>query len=291
MIEKANKAILGGTIAALITGVITFGVYLFATLTDNQDSLSFYNDPWILFDVFLVFVLAFFIYQKSRIASSIMLIYYLFSKIYQWAVLGTFSFGILTFVFIWLFAAAVWGTFKFHQIQKRENPERYTGKKKWWIWWLVSPIVLIFTVLVGLGLFVESGYLPPIGVEAGENISDRHMRQLREADILKPDEDILYLYSPAFMSITAIGHILTEKTVITYMEEDNGEIYLERIKLSNIQDIVQITEGGALDDAEYEILTEDFTYYLTLSIDENGHEEFLKALKSRIPEYKSDNEE
>ena len=87
--ESCTKAIRNGGIAAMISAAITsiFGLAGFFTNSSNQD-LNYFLDPWILIDVVLIVMLGLFVFRKSRIAATLLVVYFVSGKLIMWAALG-----------------------------------------------------------------------------------------------------------------------------------------------------------------------------------------------------------
>ncbi|MCL1134113.1 hypothetical protein [Shewanella hafniensis] len=87
--EQCLSAIKNGWIVTLISLSITlvFSTIGFFTQAENA-TLNYFLDPFLMIDVVLMAVMAFFIYRKSRIAATLMLFYFVLSKILQWSDLG-----------------------------------------------------------------------------------------------------------------------------------------------------------------------------------------------------------
>jgi len=118
-IEKCESSIRNGWIAALISLGITFVFSAIGFFTQSSnEKLNYFLDPWLMVDVVLIGVLAFFIYKKSRVAATLMFLYFLASKILQWYELNSFDGLILTLVFLYFYFNAMWGTFVWHSKYK-----------------------------------------------------------------------------------------------------------------------------------------------------------------------------
>ena len=107
-----NK-IKGGWIAALVSGTFTLIFTLAATFGND---ITGFIGPEMFIDVVLIFSLAFGIYKKSRIAATVMFVYFVISKIYIWAVTGQFSGTILAVIFLYFYFQAMVGTFQYHKL-------------------------------------------------------------------------------------------------------------------------------------------------------------------------------
>ena len=110
--ESCEKAIRNGGIAALVSAAITttFGVLGFFTQSSNAD-LNYMLDPWILLDVVLIVVLAIFIFRKSRVASTLLLVHFVASKLIMWIDLGAPKRLPLALIFLFYYFTAMRGTY------------------------------------------------------------------------------------------------------------------------------------------------------------------------------------
>ena len=143
--EKALKAIKTGTFTACFLGIVNLAVTFYAIKSNATEGLlSYLNDPWIFFDVILCFILAFFIYKKSRIAAVTFFIYYIFSKIYVAVDLERMP-GFLAIMFVYILWKTIKGTFDFHTIEKQENPNYKPTS-------ILKACVIIFFIVIFLVL-------------------------------------------------------------------------------------------------------------------------------------------
>ena len=118
-IEKAAKAIKGGWVAALVSAAITLVVTILGA-TGTAD-LGLNADWYMLVDVGLLLILAFFIYKKSRIAATIMFGYFLLAKIFIIVETGQFQGFIMAFVFLFFYGNAMLGTYRYHRLKTAED--------------------------------------------------------------------------------------------------------------------------------------------------------------------------
>lgn len=128
--ESCAKVIRNGGIAALISAGITavFGVIgLF--VQSKVDELNYFLDPLILFDVLLIVVLAIFIFRKSRVAATAMLIYFIASKAVMFMDLGAAaakpSTLILSVLFFLYYLGAMRATYIWHS-KYRDSSDQAT---------------------------------------------------------------------------------------------------------------------------------------------------------------------
>lgn len=106
------KKIHEGWIAALVCAGFTLLAVIVASMVPSMAALV---DAWALVDVVFVFVLAFGIRARSRTAATLMFLYYLASKIYQFKVTGKFSGLFVTAVLAYYFFRAMVATFDYHK--------------------------------------------------------------------------------------------------------------------------------------------------------------------------------
>lgn len=113
--DEISKKIKNGWIAAIISGVTTFGIMLLAINTGALDGLF---DIWSMVDVVLIFILAIGIYKKSRFAATFMFTYFLFSKIWIVVETGKPSGLLLSIIFLYFYFQAMVGTYQYHKLIK-----------------------------------------------------------------------------------------------------------------------------------------------------------------------------
>ena len=113
--EAILKKIRAGWIAALISAAVTFILMLVFIRSGDLGDLF---DIWSTFDVILILVLAFGIYKKSRIAATLMLLYFLLSKILIIVETGRPSGLLLSVIFLYFYFQAMVGTFQYHKLIK-----------------------------------------------------------------------------------------------------------------------------------------------------------------------------
>jgi hypothetical protein len=116
--EDILKKIKHGWIAALISGVLTFGVMLLAISTGVMEELF---DIWTTIDVVLIFLLAFGIYKKSRFAATFMFAYFLLSKILIMVETGQPNGLVLAIVFLYFYYNAMIATYKYRKLIDTHN--------------------------------------------------------------------------------------------------------------------------------------------------------------------------
>lgn len=289
-IEKANSAIKSGGIAALISGAITTLFFLiYSRSTDADDTMvSTFGDPWILFDIALVFILAFFIFRKSRVAAILMFVYFLLSKIHMSITMQEINGVAFSLVFLFFFGQAIAGTFAYHRHEKAAHPEKYNRKSRKWIWIILTPIILFFAFLFGVGAWTESGFGPSIEVESGQELSDHNLQKLISAGLIDSRDDLHFFYSNGLLTVLSEGYFLTDDKVVEYYVND-GEAETYSIDLEDVTNVEIYEQGSALADSVYIVNSEKDSLYLYLSAENDGDKKFIEKLKSLSAELNSDN--
>ena len=119
--ETCAKAIKNGGIAAMISAGITsvFGFLGFFISSENNE-LSYFLDPVILFDVVLIVVLGLFVFRKSRVASTFLVIYFVVAKALMWYDLGKPTGALMSIIFFLYYMTAMRATYLWHS--------KYCGK-------------------------------------------------------------------------------------------------------------------------------------------------------------------
>ncbi|WP_457356369.1 hypothetical protein [Roseateles sp. P5_D6] len=122
--ESCAKAIKTGGIAALISAGLTlaFGIAGFLTTSENKD-LAYLLDPVMLVDAVLLVVLAIFVFRKSRVASTLLFIYFVISKLTMWYEMGKASGVPLTIVFFLFYLTAMRATYAWHSRYRDADEE------------------------------------------------------------------------------------------------------------------------------------------------------------------------
>ena len=122
--ESCRIAIRNGGIVSMISAIIT-GAFAFTVFFD-QSSEPISNillNPWRLINFFLILSLSVFIFRKSRIASTLMVVYFIASTIISRSMTGEFRGLSLMFILLIYYVCAMQGTFLWHKKYKSEFSE------------------------------------------------------------------------------------------------------------------------------------------------------------------------
>jgi hypothetical protein len=279
---EALRATRNGATAALVSGVLTLGIALFAMSTDANEALALWNDPWILADITLIFACAYGIYRHSRVAAVTMLVYFFGAKIAIGIGTGKAHGIVFALVFLYFFAKAAQGAIVFHRLERSENPHYRPAPK--WVPWVFAPVALIVLCIFGLGLLSMSGIAPPYSVQRGPEVSAKFRAQLHEAGIIEPQESIEYFYSFGLASVLEGGSVLTDERVVLYFPE-NGTTAIIGLRFEEITSVELLEAGGVMSDAIYRVTGHDpgNWMHIPLAIDDRGDVKFIEALRAKIP--------
>lgn len=280
--EQAIKATKQGAIAALISGLITLGITLFAMYTNSSSDLEIWNDPTNFMDVLFVFICAFGIYHQSRAAAVIVLVYFIISKIIIALSIGRIPGIFLSVIFIYFFARATQGAFVFHRLEKEQNPDYRPAPK--WYYYVGIPFGLLLLVFMSIGIMSVVGVIPSTEVLAVDKLPKHQQQTLVYEGIVDESEKIEYFYSQGLVSIMEDGNLLTDRRVISYFMNEQGKMEIYELYLDEISNIELITEGDLFNDNLYQVngFEQDDWLQIYLSSESEGDKDFVNALRSKL---------
>lgn len=134
-LERARQAARYGGYAAVASAALTLGMVGYALYRGSagpfeNNYVASVQDPLILLEVALVAVLGVFMMRCGRVAAMTMFVFFLLTKILQFADTGSLSGLPVALVFLYFFGNAVRGTFAYHK-RRREADPAYRGAKAW----------------------------------------------------------------------------------------------------------------------------------------------------------------
>lgn len=280
--NEAIKATINGAIAACISAAITIIIILIAIRADAEGRLALFNDPFNFLDVALILACAFGVYKKSRVASVLIFIYFLVSKII--ISIETQSYGGLGvgLVFLYFYGNAIRGSFVYHKLEKEENPDYKSATK--WTYIIGVPSVLIVLVLIGFALMSTTGVVPSTRVLAKNEIKIEDITTLRSNGIINVNDSVDYFYSQGFSSILESGNILTQDKVLLYYTDEKEGLLVYEVSINEITNVEMESQGDIFNDSVYKVNTIDPERWikLFLSVEQKGDQKFVKALQGRL---------
>jgi len=280
--ELALKASKNGAIAALISGVVTLAIFVYALSANAEGTLGLWNDPALVVDIVIIFACAFGMFRQSRAAAITMTVYWVISKAYIFLETGALTGPLMSVIFLYFFAKAIQGTFAYHKIRKVEDPS-YRAAPRWYYFVGVPTIALLF-LIVALGLLTMTDYVPSTNVLSGSDVSIKDKDALIASGVLYMDDEIELFYSYGFLSVLEGGNILTDRAVITYFVDENDELAIYEFEFDQIESVELYEEGNYLTDSIYKINSfgEDNWFTVELSTEEGGDVRFVEALRNKV---------
>ena len=133
-------------------------------------------------------------------------------------------------------------------------------------------------VFVALGTI---GFFPSTSVVAGQDLWDRDVAYLREAEILGPDEEIEYFYSLGLWSIVEDGQFISDRYVTSYYQDPNdGETNIDFASYEEIADINIVWSDSFVEDTIATItINDDYQFEVWLSPENEGDQKFVNAMR------------
>jgi len=138
---------------------------------------------------------------------------------------------------------------------------------------------VLFIGFAVLGMVLNLGYFPDSAAVRGSDLPSHVVEKLVDADIIEPDEQVLYYYCAALFDYLEDGNLFTDKRVISYWEEGE-QLQVEAAPYSEIADIDVEQASGWLDDALITIEREDGSQFVMyVSGEKGGDRKFQKELE------------
>lgn len=283
--KDAINASRNGAYAAFISSAITGAVFIVTLSTAASTGLlGIYKNPFNVFDVALVFACGVGMLRNSRAAAVVVFIYFVLSKTYIALELETSQFAgfAMSFVFLYFYGRAIQGSFVYHKIQKTKNPDYKPAPS--WMYWIGIPSGLLALLASTYSLITIGGMLPSTRVLSGGELPRTQYNQLLIDGIVSTDEVIEYFYSNALSSVLNAGNVLTDRRVITYWTDENGERQIYEFDLDDIVSVNLVERENAFNLSIYQINADDpeIWIHIFLSTQRGGDQEFIEALQARI---------
>src|SRR5690606_35781057 len=120
----------------------------------------------------------------------------------------------LALIFLFFFARGIQGTFTYHRLRHREDPDYRAAPVSSYV--LGIPVTVALFVAVSAGVLTNVGIFPATAVVDGEQLTPGNIALLKREGIVRPDEEIQLFYSTGVTSIRNEGNILTNQRVVSY---------------------------------------------------------------------------
>jgi len=281
--EEAIEAARRGGYAAFVAAGLSTLIMAIAISFDIKDGvLGYMNDPFTVVDILLVVICGVGILRRSRVAAVAMFVEFVGGQIDFVVKTGRVPGVLAGLIFLYFFGRAVQGTFCFHKIERKENPE-YKGAPLWTyvVGWLAAGLAAVVVVLLALQ---EIGVLADGRVVSGADLPRRQYEQLVASGIISNDEIVEFFYSETIFSVVAAGEVLTNRRVITYLTDDSGQLQIAYLPFSEIASVELVDAGGELSDSVYLVSSfdDDRSLQVVLSTGEGRDQAFVEALRAKL---------
>ena len=263
-----------------MAGVISAGITLLVILVAASGSTAFAElgvDWWSLIDVVVILVLSFGLYKKSRICAVLLFVYFVFSKIILWAIVGSVRGVLMAILFGYFFFQGIRGTFAKHSLSVQTIPESEGSRMPKWLWILGGSVTFVVVVLLSLVMYV--GIVGPgTEVAPGAQVPERFLSTIRALDLLEPGEQVKFFYSDALVNIEDGFYLFTERKVVVYKSEYEQPALI--LPFAEIKDMDIEFSGSTWEDSQvYLKLADDGVVSFPVSSEGGGDKRFYEALK------------
>lgn len=276
-LKKADKNIKHAWIAGLISAVVTLTASLLGAYSSDIQ-LKYGFDLWSLFDVVLIGWLTYGIYRKSRFCALGLLIYFIFSKVFEFASGGQISGLLVVVLFAFIFLKGTISAFKIHN-ESKNNGEKVNKIKDRGAWFYFGIILVgVFIQLIYLIIFTVY-FSPEAEVISGKDLQDQYLDFVWEQEIVDRSEEIQYWYSDGVLDFTEGFYLFTDKKVVVFCDE--WEEPASIISYSQIIDIEFEQNSSDLEDSQITLLlTDDYDYdiHFPVASDNGGDQIFYDQL-------------
>ncbi len=140
---------------------------------------------------------------------------------------------------------------------------------------------LLFLAMMGIGIMIQSGYMPDTMTKAGTEIRGKARNEILKIVSLRPNETLEYFYSFG-LTYRGDGNLITSERVISWWEEDDTLLQAEA-DFADIASLETAMSDSEWVDSEITINLHDGTWFLIwLSAETNADKEALAYLQSQI---------
>lgn len=286
--EEAVKATRRGALVGGILAVLMSFTTGLAIADGREQGMGHWSLFWLLSDMVIIAGCSVGIYRKSRVASVILLVYYVCMRVNGVMAVG-FSVAAfrglpITFLFVYVLGKAVEGCFAYHQLRKEEDPDYIAGTP--WDYLFGIPVVLIAGRVLLYWFLASTGAIVPTHVQSGKEVSVDTLIALRNANIILNGETVAYYCAHGTYSVLGGGNVLTDQHVVFYYEDESGVLQVKRLALGEVTHVRELSPGDGNTEALVLVggaSTESWVE-LHLSSEGNGRRKFLDALYRKIPD-------
>ncbi|MCM0148746.1 hypothetical protein KCN56_09255 [Photobacterium galatheae] len=152
------------------------------------------------------------------------------------------------------------------------------------IFWTITPVAIVFLLLMAAVQFIVLRAVPESAVQTGEQLSQNTRHILIDNYIISSEDQIEYFYSYGKKSVLEGGTILTENLLIHYDQSENQKISVIEMPFVEIASVEQIKNQKLRHARIYRInaIESGLWFNILLSTKKQGDEIFIQALKSKL---------
>jgi tetratricopeptide (TPR) repeat protein len=267
---------------ALVATIVGVGYTLYALVEQSdRGALALYNSPFALIDVVVSLLLTIGIWRFSRMAAVAFLLIYFLSRLYFALELGQGVGAAVVLIFAYFLWNGIRGAFAVHRLRKQEEGG-YRATRAWHVLVAFPAVIAYLGVLIWL-LSTTLGVLPSPNVVEGERFAPWNRNALESYGVLEEDEEIELFYSNSLTSIRKDGNIITDRRVISYAEDEDGEIQQQSADFLEISDARIVSPGNYFNPTIINVETINETKITIFApTTRSGDWRILQRLKARI---------
>lgn len=148
-------------------------------------------------------------------------------------------------------------------------------------------VVVLFMGAMWIGLQMESGALPDTVIVAGEDLSEPALEAINKAITLRPGETIAFFYSTGVWDWEEDGNLITNQRVVSYMQEEDGELFVEEADYANIAEIeTEFSDNWIEDTLVWITPKQEEDFVIALSIEEDLDHPAVEYIERKLEEAK-----
>ena len=130
------------------------------------------------------------------------------------------------------------------------------------------------------------GMVPDTYITEGSKLSNYVKAELIDHGILREDDKIIYIFSTDFISYINEGQIITEKSVISYIKNEEDLINIWRMDFDEIDRVEQIQKGDFFNYSIFYIYGNRKSEYEYIEVylphEKDGDKIFINYIKNHL---------
>lgn len=257
---------------------------IFAIIQNISQGFTAILSSGLFIDAVVIAIFALGVYRKSRASITIVLLYYIASKVLTYYVTGTINGTLIVILLLLFLSQATYSTYKYHSIRKKYEPTYKATSKL--TWWLATPFYVLFSVVYIYSFTYSFLYAAldwgPTLVTRASQFSSEHREAMVAKSVIQPAERVEIFYSRGVYSLWTGGSLVTSDRVIGY-EMSEEQLLIASAAYENIA-FVGIEQKGNEDSYSHiYIETVDGKYFYLNAPAENKVDELIvNTIKTKV---------